>query len=74
MNKTNTIAQRIKDFRALCAANRISYKEVAERSGENYDSLRSNMRINGISDERMSKLEDAALELRDEKNLQTSNS
>lgn len=67
MNTNKTIRQRINDFRALCASNRIKYKEVTDAAGLDYDSVRNNMLTDNISDERMTILEDTALDLRDAK-------
>lgn len=71
MSDNSTIEQRINDFRALCASNRIKYKQVTDRAKLDYDSVVNNMRVNNISSDRMDLLEESALEIRDEQKKQT---
>jgi|GEM_PF-2320594 hypothetical protein len=70
MSNHQTIAERIKDWRAVCGYNRIKYKEVIDASGLPYDSVINNMRVNVMSHERMSQLEEALHSIIAERNLQ----
>jgi len=67
MSNKETIKQRINDFRAFCASNRIQYKEVTKAAGLNYRAVIVNMRLNVLSDERMTLLEETAINLAEEK-------
>lgn len=71
MDNHQTIAERIKDWRAVCGYNRIKYKEVIEAAGLPYDSVRNNMRVNVISHERMSQLEEALHSIIAKRNVET---
>lgn len=73
MDNNSTIPQRIKDFRGFCASNRIRYKEVTEEAGLNYDSVIQNLRVGSVSADRMDRLEEAAIRLRDRKKKVTAN-
>lgn len=73
MSNNQTIAQRIKDWRGLCASNGITYKEAIKRADLPYDSVKNNMRDNNISNERMTLLEESALAIRAERKLQPAN-
>lgn len=71
MKDNKTIRQRINDFRALCASNRIKYKEVADSAGLDYESVKNNMYTDNISSDRMDLLEETAIKLRDKKKVET---
>lgn len=66
MSPSETIEQRVADLWAMLGRYRITLKDVCERADLNYDSVRNNMRRYDVSDERMSKVEAAAVEIRDE--------
>ena len=65
MNKA--IIKRIKDFKAFCAWNGIPYRSAIEKAGFSYHSVIQNMRIGTISNERMTALEQSAIDLAEEK-------
>ena len=66
MSPRETIQQRVDDVRAMMARYRITIKDVCERGDLPYDSVRINMRRYEVSQERMTAIETAALEIRDE--------
>jgi hypothetical protein len=70
MSSKMSIPQRIRDFRAFCASNRIQYKEVTDAANLNYDSVIQNMRLNMFSNERMTLLEQTAIQVKEEKEKQ----
>lgn len=67
MRTQSTIKQRVNDFRGFCASKRIMFKDVTARANLNYRSVVVNMNKYEISDKRMTKLEEAAIELHEEK-------
>ena len=65
MSPQETIEQRVGDLRALIARYRVTLKQVCDRADLNYDSVRNNMQKYELSHERMCRLEEAAIEIRD---------
>lgn len=72
----NTTKQRVKDLRGLLASNAIPLKAVAKRAGLSYRSVVNQLNvamksnIKSVSPERIEALENAALEIRDEKRIE----
>ena len=70
MRKNSTTIQRIKDFRAFCAAENIRIKHVTDRAGLKYHSVINNMRLYVLSKARIDLLEKHALEIHEENKKQ----
>lgn len=72
MSNSETIIQRIHDWKGFCKSRGLTYKEVSETAGFDYDSVKSNMNstlqgASGISDDRMTLLEETAISLSEQK-------
>lgn len=59
------IPQRVEDFYAFIGRKRLKLINITIKAGLNYHSVRVNLPKNLISSERMTQLEDAAIELAD---------
>ena len=66
MSPSQTIEQRVNDLRAMMARYRITIKQVCDRAGLPYHSVRNNMRRFDVSDTRMTRIEEGAIEIREE--------
>lgn len=58
-----TIEQRAADVRAYMARHRLTLKEVCKKADLNYESVRTNLRRHDVSAERMTAIEQAAIDL-----------
>lgn len=62
-----TIEQRAADVRAFMARHRLTLKDVCEKAGLNYLSVKTNLLRHDVSDERMTAIEEAAIQLSEDK-------
>lgn len=60
------IGQRVLNLWDILARYRITLKDVCGRADLNYNSVKNNMRRHELSEERMTRIETAAAEIRDE--------
>jgi len=66
------IKQRVGDLYGFLGRHRLTLKQVCDRAGLNYDSVKSNLSKHSVSEERIDALENAACDIVDEQESELS--